>query len=112
MGERIFGQEFYERSVEPPIELLSTIRVPKNLLYLTDRLPKAHYEHEKRSQQNKVAASTVLKRNEDKFEIDLHTSPDSNADQPNLESNLFSHDNLLSNLNNKIIKIHESSPAT
>jgi NIMA (never in mitosis gene a)-related kinase len=25
-------------------QLLSTIRVPKNLLYLTDRLPKPNYE--------------------------------------------------------------------
>ena len=44
MGEKLFGTAFYEGNYEPQPELLSTIRVPKNLLYLTDRLPKAHYE--------------------------------------------------------------------
>ena len=33
---------------EPRIDLLSTIRVPKNLLYLTDRLPKPNYNSESR----------------------------------------------------------------
>jgi hypothetical protein len=45
MGEKLFGNEYYERSIDPQQELLSTIRVPKNLLYLTDRLPKPHYDH-------------------------------------------------------------------
>ena len=31
---------------ESKMNLLSTIRVPKNLLYLTDRLPKATYDKE------------------------------------------------------------------
>jgi len=37
--------DFYEDQHEGTIEntLLSTIRVPKNLLYLTDRLPQARY---------------------------------------------------------------------
>lgn len=44
MGEKLFGTTFYEGNYEPCPELLSTIRVPKNLLYLTDRLPKPHYD--------------------------------------------------------------------
>ncbi len=42
--EQIFGEEmlYDTKSI-----LLSTIRVPKNLLYLTDRLPKPNYESEK-----------------------------------------------------------------
>jgi hypothetical protein len=42
--KRLFGTAFYEGNYEPQPELLSTIKVPKNLLYLTDRLPKPHYE--------------------------------------------------------------------
>lgn len=45
MGEKLFGTTFYEGNFEPQPELLSTIRVPKNLLYLTDRLPKPHYDN-------------------------------------------------------------------
>ena len=45
MGEKLFGNDFYEGNYQPQPELLSTIRVPKNLLYLTDRLPKPHYEN-------------------------------------------------------------------
>ena len=46
MGEQLFLDDFYEGVEESPgrHELLSTIRVPKNLLYLTDRLPKPSYE--------------------------------------------------------------------
>lgn len=45
MKERIFGhgESSIEDQFEQPSELLSTIRVPKNLLYLTDRLPKPKY---------------------------------------------------------------------
>lgn len=57
MGEKIFGNDFYEKSLEA--ELLQTIRVPKNLLYLTDRLPKPHYEQSPRI--NRLAASSVIK---------------------------------------------------
>ena len=39
--EKLFPQdEFYDSQSS----LLNTIRVPKNLLYLTDRLPKPSYE--------------------------------------------------------------------
>ena len=47
MGEQLFGlDEFYEGVEEAPLQnqLLSTIRVPKNLLYLTDRLPQPRYK--------------------------------------------------------------------
>ena len=46
MGEQLFMDDFYDDQVpEQSMEnkLLSTIRVPKNLLYLTDRLPQARY---------------------------------------------------------------------
>lgn len=38
--------DFYDDNEDSPLqnELLSTIRVPKNLLYLTDRLPKPSYD--------------------------------------------------------------------
>ena len=40
-AEKLFPQdEFYDSQSS----LLNTIRVPKNLLYLTDRLPKPSYE--------------------------------------------------------------------
>lgn len=46
IGEKLFGENFYEGGADFELnqELLKTIRVPKNLLYLTDRLPKPHYE--------------------------------------------------------------------
>jgi NIMA (never in mitosis gene a)-related kinase len=44
MGEKLFRDAFYEDQHSLKMDLLSTIRVPKNLLYLTDRLPKPHYE--------------------------------------------------------------------
>jgi hypothetical protein len=44
MGERLF-KDFYDDFDSPQQnQLLSTIRVPKNLLYLTDRLPKPSYD--------------------------------------------------------------------
>ena len=50
MGEQIFMDDFYEDVHDSPgqNELLSTIRVPKNLLYLTDRLPQASYSNDTR----------------------------------------------------------------
>lgn len=47
MGEQLFMDDFYDGIGETnPMnnQLLSTIRVPKNLLYLTDRLPKPTYK--------------------------------------------------------------------
>ena len=43
MGERLF-KDFYDDESNEKNQLLSTIRVPKNLLYLTDRLPKPSYD--------------------------------------------------------------------
>ena len=40
--EKLFPEDF--EHVDPQMNLLSTIRVPKNLLYLTDRLPKPCYD--------------------------------------------------------------------
>jgi NIMA (never in mitosis gene a)-related kinase len=37
--KKLFPEDFFYET-DPKINLLSTIRVPKNLLYLTDRLPK------------------------------------------------------------------------
>ena len=37
---------------ESQFNLLQTIRVPKNLLYLTDRLPKPNYNSEQRKMRN------------------------------------------------------------
>ena len=41
------------------MNLLSTIRVPKNLLYLTDRLPKPNYDTE---DQKRKDQAEMLKR--------------------------------------------------
>ena len=48
MGEQLFMDDFYDDIEDSPgqNQLLSTIRVPKNLLYLTDRLPQASYNNE------------------------------------------------------------------
>lgn len=56
IGESLFGQDFYEESIEdaPQPEMLATIRVPKNLLYLTDRLPKPKYEKSSQERQIKI----------------------------------------------------------
>jgi len=43
--ERLFPDNQFDVE-EPQLNLLSTIRVPKNLLYLTDRLPKPNYGSE------------------------------------------------------------------
>ena len=45
--EKLFPEDFlYETGSS--MNLLSTIRVPKNLLYLTDRLPKPNYDSEEK----------------------------------------------------------------
>ena len=50
--ERLFPEDFfYETHSE--MNLLSTIRVPKNLLYLTDRLPKPNYDSEQQRRREK-----------------------------------------------------------
>lgn len=44
--QKLFPDDFHE--IDPQLNLLSTIRVPKNLLYLTDRLPKPCYNSDER----------------------------------------------------------------
>jgi hypothetical protein len=59
IGLKIFESEFAEENPDSrQNELLKTIRVPKNLLYLTDRLPKPHYE--KTSINSKINLSIVM----------------------------------------------------
>jgi len=45
------------------MELLSTIRVPKNLLYLTDRLPKPHY-HELNNKRKQGKTFSITRHTE------------------------------------------------
>ena len=45
------------------MELLSTIRVPKNLLYLTDRLPKPHY-HELNNKRKQGRTFSITRHTE------------------------------------------------
>mmetsp|Transcript_41256 Transcript_41256/g.62814 ORF Transcript_41256/g.62814 Transcript_41256/m.62814 type:complete len:182 (-) Transcript_41256:591-1136(-) len=45
--EKLFPNQVFDEA-EPQLNLLSTIRVPKNLLYLTDRLPKPAYDSDER----------------------------------------------------------------
>jgi NIMA (never in mitosis gene a)-related kinase len=61
IGERLFGAAFFfaNEGLEQP-DLLNTIRVPKNLLYLTDRLPKPSYHSYERQQR-----STQIIRHQD-----------------------------------------------
>lgn len=58
MGEKLFGNEYYYHNhSDTQSEMLKTIRIPKNLLYLTDRLPKPSYED---SASKKAHASSVI----------------------------------------------------
>lgn len=45
--EKLFPNEIFDEG-GAELNLLSTIRVPKNLLYLTDRLPKPQYDSDER----------------------------------------------------------------
>lgn len=45
--EKLFPNEIFDDE-KGELNLLSTIRVPKNLLYLTDRLPKPQYDSDER----------------------------------------------------------------
>ena len=42
--QELFPEDFFYDTDQKNFNLLSTIRVPKNLLYLTDKLPKANYK--------------------------------------------------------------------
>jgi len=44
MGQKLFKEDAFDEECQfAQAELLSTIRVPRNLLYLTDKLPKPIY---------------------------------------------------------------------
>ncbi len=61
MGEKLFGTSYTtQTAVESQPELLSTIRVPKNLLYLTDRLPKPSY-HSEKYQRKQAQTTSIIK---------------------------------------------------
>ena len=49
--------------------MLKTIRIPKNLLYLTDRLPKPAYNDE--SMHKKHASSVIVKSNKKAATIEV-----------------------------------------
>jgi len=66
--DRLFPESFLEEP-GPPMNLLSTIRVPKNLLYLTDRLPKPMYDKEEKG------------RREREEELRRHTHTDGRTSQ-------------------------------
>lgn len=56
MSQRLFKEDaFDEESEWNQPELLSTIRVPRNLLYLTDKLPKPSYESSARKSNTKAS---------------------------------------------------------
>ena len=65
MSEQLFPDEFYDDLESSPVqnELLSTIRVPKNLLYLTDRLPKPSYDQSPNRMQNRSTDDDDTKTN-------------------------------------------------
>lgn len=46
-----------QSSLESSADLLGTIRVPRNLSLLTDRLPKANYETEKKKKQDLITVA-------------------------------------------------------
>ena len=60
MGEKLFKDQFYDDFQPQNNELLSTIRVPKNLLYLTDRLPKPNYDSAERRNHNNRSQNPQL----------------------------------------------------
>ena len=62
MGEKLFKDQFYEDFEPQQNQLLSTIRVPKNLLYLTDRLPKPNYDSAERRAHNRSEETDNRKR--------------------------------------------------
>jgi hypothetical protein len=59
MSQRLFKEDpFEEESQWENPELLSTIRVPRNLLYLTDKLPKPTYDSSSRKSLTKAQRSS------------------------------------------------------
>ena len=76
MGERLF-RDFYDDFDSPQQnQLLSTIRVPKNLLYLTDRLPKPSYDSESTRNLKKKTQSVEKRRITDGDDDNMSLLPD------------------------------------
>lgn len=58
---KLFDTEIFDDGYVPTMSLLNTIKVPKNLLYLTDRLPKPMYEQ---LQKNKKTSNSTRRRDD------------------------------------------------
>jgi hypothetical protein len=54
--EKLFPEE--DKFYDSQTDLLNTIRVPKNLLYLTDRLPKPNYEKKRKEEDERLKRKT------------------------------------------------------
>lgn len=52
--------------------LLQTIRIPKNLLFLTDRLPGANYDKNKRSDNKKKSQSRAIEKEPNIITLDVN----------------------------------------
>jgi NIMA (never in mitosis gene a)-related kinase len=64
--EKLFPEDFFYEVDMKKFNLLSTIRVPKNLLYLTDKLPKPNYSTEDmRKEEEKLKRKTFEGRSSD-----------------------------------------------
>ena len=54
-------------------EMLTTIRIPKNLLYLTERLPKPHYSDRQLKSKTIVHKSKTIADDDDKIRVSSTT---------------------------------------
>ena len=73
MGEKLFGEDFHQfNQSDFQSEMLKTIRIPKNLLYLTDRLPKPHYDES--PHKNKAHANSVIIKSNKKEQLERDES--------------------------------------
>ena len=78
VSEQLFGIEKSRDDIEnTQMQLLQTIKVPKNLLYLTDRLPKPFYEQNESKQISKKAnRSSKQRKQKTHEEASQHMSAD------------------------------------
>jgi len=88
--ENLFPNDFYEDE-GPQFNLLSTIRVPKNLLYLTDRLPKPAYDSDdkhRREQEELLRRRTYeAASSKPHHQAPSHMLPDVQSNQGSLDIN-------------------------
>lgn len=79
MGEKLFGNDFYSATLDSTQnKMLQTIRIPKNLLYLTDRLPKPHYDN---SPKVKSSTNSLVRGRDFEENKRLNHTIDQNQDQ-------------------------------